>query len=54
MNKLNYAKIALLIIILAEEIRNARSYQKAIGKRFVYPKERNDGTTLIKRFNPYL
>ncbi|UXU59030.1 hypothetical protein [Staphylococcus agnetis] len=27
-------KIALLIVILAEEIRNARNYKKAIGKPF--------------------
>ncbi|MBV5190958.1 MULTISPECIES: hypothetical protein [Staphylococcus] len=34
MQLLKYAKIALLIVILAEEIRNARNYKKAIGKPF--------------------
>ncbi|KIX91445.1 hypothetical protein TP70_02200 [Staphylococcus microti] len=34
MNKPSYVKIALLIVILVEEIRNARSYKKAIGKPF--------------------
>ncbi|MGV3155486.1 hypothetical protein [Staphylococcus simulans] len=32
MSKLKAIKIALLIVILAEEIRNARDYKKAIGK----------------------
>ncbi|MBW4837627.1 MAG: hypothetical protein KZY51_00765 [Staphylococcaceae bacterium] len=32
MNKLQLIKIALLIVILAEEIRSARNYKKAIGK----------------------
>lgn len=34
MFKLKAIKIALLIVILAEEIRNARNYKKAIGKPF--------------------
>lgn len=34
MSKLKAIKIALLIVILAEEIRNARNYKKAIGKPF--------------------
>ena len=46
-------KIALLIVILAEEIRNARNYKKAIGKKFVYPKKRNDGIRLIRHFNDF-
>lgn len=34
MQLLKCAKIALLIVVLAEEIRNARNYKKAIGKPF--------------------
>ncbi|ALH46747.1 hypothetical protein HMPREF9984_00321 [Staphylococcus epidermidis NIHLM037] len=34
MNKLQLIKIALLIVILVEEIRSARNYKKAIGKPF--------------------
>ncbi|PTG54703.1 hypothetical protein BU692_10230 [Staphylococcus chromogenes] len=34
MSKLKAIKIALLIVILAEEIRNARNYKKVIGKPF--------------------
>lgn len=34
MQLLKYAKIALLIVVLAEEIRNARNYKKTIGKPF--------------------
>ncbi|UXR69001.1 hypothetical protein MUA26_07575 [Staphylococcus sp. IVB6246] len=48
MQLLKYAKIALLIVILAEEIRNARSYKNAIGKPFVYPKiDNNQSKTLF-------
>lgn len=46
-------KIALLIIILAEEIRSARNYKKAIGKKIVYPKKQNDGIRLIRHFNDF-
>ncbi|WP_199191013.1 hypothetical protein [Staphylococcus simulans] len=53
MSKLKSIKIALLIVILAEEIRNARDYKKAIGKKFVYPKKQNDGIRLIKNFNDF-
>lgn len=34
MSRFHLIKIALLIVILAEEIRNARNYKKAIGKPF--------------------
>ncbi|CAC5483105.1 Uncharacterised protein [Staphylococcus aureus] len=34
MNRLRLIKIALLIIVLAEEIRNVRNYKKAVGKPF--------------------
>ncbi|CAC5484076.1 hypothetical protein V717_01016 [Staphylococcus aureus W34839] len=34
MNRLRVIKIALLIVILAEEIRNVRNYKKAVGKPF--------------------
>jgi len=53
MNKLQLIKIALLIVILAEEIRSARNYKKAIGKKFVYPKKQNDGIRLIRHFNDF-
>ena len=53
MQLLKYAKIALLIVILAEEIRNARDFKKAIGKKFVYPKKQDDGIRLIKRFKDF-
>ena len=52
-NKIRSLKIALLIVILAEEIRNARNYKKAIGKKFVYPKKQDDGIRLIKRFKDF-
>lgn len=53
MNKLQLIKIALLTALLVEEVRNARNYKKAIGKEFVYPKERNDGIRLIRHFNDF-
>ncbi|MBF2215496.1 hypothetical protein H3969_04590 [Staphylococcus haemolyticus] len=46
-------KIALLIVILAEEIRSARNYKKKLWEKFIYPKKRNDGIRLIRHFNDF-
>ncbi|NJH82150.1 hypothetical protein BUZ57_08190 [Staphylococcus hyicus] len=52
MQLLKYAKIALLIVILAEEIRNARNYKKAIGKPFTRrftPEDSNGFSDVTKK-----